>query len=181
MDATSPAEISELLASTTLGPAGAGPAGMICAASSSLAERRSPRCQMRGEAPPKTCHRAATHKDGAMRAAELFAPTISEPLTWDEICARHPTCTRSIAALELGLLTGRLAQHRRRFRGDADIEAAWLVRSTPKTAFACRAGFAPPCTALRWWSPWQQGLCTVLIGNSLRERPARTEHPYPPA
>lgn len=25
-----------------------------------------------------------------MRAAELLAPTISEPLTWDEICARHP-------------------------------------------------------------------------------------------
>lgn len=30
------------------------------------------------------------HEDGTMSAAEVLAPAISEPLTWAEICFRHP-------------------------------------------------------------------------------------------
>jgi hypothetical protein len=61
-----------------------------------------------------------------MSAAELFAPAISEPLTWEEICARHPDEWVCLAELDfthpnnLELRSARVIGHGKTQRASLD-------------------------------------------------------------
>jgi hypothetical protein len=69
-----------------------------------------------------------------MTAAEALAPTISEPLTWDEICARYPdewVCLVEMDFLHpngLDFRTARVVGHGRTRQAPFDQASPWRAR-----------------------------------------------------